>query len=155
MKNEKWEKVKLEDICLIERGGSPRPIKNYITNNTNGINWIKIGDANINSKYIDSTDEKIIKEGISRSRKVSIGDLILSNSMSFGRPCILNINGCIHDGWLVFSHLEKSRINKEYLYYILSSQIVKKQFQNEARGAIVKNLNIDIVKKNSDPITRT
>jgi len=140
-----WQTVKLDDLCLIERGGSPRPINHYLTNSQDGINWIKIGDAKINSKYIDSTTEKIIPAGVNYSRKVNVGDLILSNSMSYGRPYILNIDGCVHDGWLVFSDISNC-VDKEYLYYILSSAIVKKQFENEARGAIVKNLNIDIVK---------
>ena len=39
-----------------------------------------------------------------------------------------------------------STINKDYLYFVLSSAYIKEQFANEARGAIVKNLNIDIVK---------
>jgi restriction endonuclease S subunit len=73
--------------------------------------------------------------------------------MSFGRPYILNIDGCIHDGWLVFSNLSNN-ISKDYLYYILSSSIVKKQFENEARGAIVKNLNIDIVKEVIIPLPK-
>jgi type I restriction enzyme S subunit len=143
--SENWEKVKLEDLCLIERGGSPRPISNFLTKDLNGINWIKIGDAIINSKYINNTNEKIISEGSKYSRKVNKGDFILSNSMSFGRPYILNIDGCIHDGWLVLSDFS-DKINKDFLYYVLSSSIVKKHFESEARGAIVKNLNIDIVK---------
>jgi restriction endonuclease S subunit len=144
--NKEWKNIKLEDLCLIERGGSPRPIQNFITKDTNGINWIKIGDAKVNSKYIDSTNEKITSEGTKYSRKVKKGELILSNSMSFGRPYILNIDGCIHDGWLVLSDFSKN-IDRDFLYYVLSSSIVKEQFKNEARGAIVQNLNIDIVKK--------
>ena len=42
-KNWKW--VRLGKITYIERGGSPRPIKNYLTDSENGINWIKIGKA--------------------------------------------------------------------------------------------------------------
>jgi len=145
------ENVNLEDLCLIERGGSPRPIENYLTKDPHGINWIKIGDAKLNSKYIDSTNERIISEGSKHSRKVKKGDFILSNSMSFGRPYILNIDGCIHDGWLVLSDFS-NKINKDFLYYILSSSIIKKQFENEARGAIVRNLNIDIVKKVNIPL---
>jgi len=146
-----WKNVNLEDLCLIERGGSPRPIENFTTKDPNGINWIKIGDARVDSKYIDSTNERIINEGSKHSRKVKKGDFILSNSMSFGRPYILNIDGCIHDGWLVFSDFS-SIINKDYLYHVLSSSIIKKQFENAARGAIVRNLNIDIVKKVKIPL---
>ena len=56
---EGWEYKKLGEVCLIERGGSPRPITDFITDDANGVNWIKIGDATEGSKYISSTKEKI------------------------------------------------------------------------------------------------
>jgi len=149
--NNNFNTVKLGELSQIERGGSPRPIEHFLTKDIDGINWIKIGDAKKDSKFIESTAEKIIKEGAKHSRNVNIGDLILSNSMSFGRPYILNIEGCIHDGWLVFSCFS-SRINKLFLFYILSSSIVKNQFLSKASGAIVKNLNIDIVKNTEIPL---
>ena len=100
---ESWEWVRLGSICVIARGGSPRPIKQYLTDSPTGINWIKIGDSDKGRKYINQTKEKIIPEGVSKSRLVHKGDFLLTNSMSFGRPYILNVDGCIHDGWLVLS----------------------------------------------------
>ena len=96
-----WEWERLGNISTIARGGSPRPIKAYITNDANGVNWIKIGDTEKDGKYIFSTKEKIKPEGVSKSRFVKSGDFLLTNSMSFGRPYILKTEGCIHDGWLV------------------------------------------------------
>ena len=90
----------LGEIALIVRGASPRPIKNFITDDEDGVNWIKIGDVLPGSKYITNTKEKITQAGADKSRFVKKGDFILSNSMSFGRPYILEIDGCIHDGWL-------------------------------------------------------
>ena len=113
---EGWEVKKLGDVCIIERGGSPRPINAYLTDSADGINWIKIGDASEGSKYITSTKERIKPEGVKKSRMVHKGDFILSNSMSFGRPYILNIDGCIHDGWLVI-HDKNNVFDKSYLYY--------------------------------------
>lgn len=98
--NNCWKTSKLGELLLIERGGSPRPIESYISKDGTGYNWIKIGDAN-ETGYINNTQEKIIAIGLKKTRKVYKGDLILSNSMSFGRPYILNIDGCIHDGWLL------------------------------------------------------
>jgi type I restriction enzyme S subunit len=147
----KWRNIKLKEICRIGRGGSPRPIEAYLTNEKTGINWIKISDAKVNSKYIETTNEKILQSGASKSRMVKPGDFVLSNSMSFGRPYILKINGCIHDGWLVLEDISKD-MNQDFLYILLSSSAVKKQFENSARGAIVKNLNIDIVKEVTIPI---
>ena len=135
-----WQWVRLGEITSIARGGSPRPIQAYLTNDANGIPWIKIGDTQKNGKYINSTKEYIIPEGISKSRLVHKGDFLLTNSMSFGRPYILNIDGCIHDGWLVISNLFKV-LDNNFLYYLLSSNIIYVQFCTSVSGAVVKNLN--------------
>lgn len=146
-----WCWVRLGDICSIARGGSPRPIKDYITNNPNGINWIKIGDTNKDDKYINKATEKIKPDGIKKSRFVCPGDFLLTNSMSFGRPYILNIEGCIHDGWLVISQYEKL-FDKNFLFWALSSRFAYEQFCKKVSGAVVKNLNIDKVAKSIFPV---
>ena len=143
---EGWEYKKLGDVCTIERGGSPRPIADYITKSADGINWIKIGDAVEGSKYILFTKEKIRPEGIKKSRFVHKGDVILSNSMSFGKPYILGIDGCIHDGWLVL-HDNNNTFSKDYLYYVLSSPIMYSKFIQLAVGGVVNNLNSNIVRE--------
>lgn len=137
---EDWESTCFGENVKIYRGGSPRPIQDYITDSPYGINWIKIGDVGENDKYISSTQEKIIPEGVSKSREVHVGDFILSNSMSFGRPYILNIHGCIHDGWLTIQEY-KNTFYTEYLYYLLSSDLVYQQYISMAAGSSVKNLN--------------
>lgn len=139
-----WELLLLGKTAKVYRGGSPRPIQSYITNSSNGVNWIKIGDVRENDKYIYSTQEKIRPDGISMSREVHIGDFILSNSMSFGRPYILRTNGCIHDGWLTIQEYGQA-FSTEYLYYLLSSKIIYKQYIGMAAGSSVKNLNKDKV----------
>ncbi len=141
-----WKWVRLNDIANIERGGSPRPIADFLTKNQDGVNWIKIGDTKKGDKYIESAKEKIIPEGVKYSCFVHAGDFLLTNSMSFGRPYILKINGCIHDGWLVFSNI-LSCISSEYLYYLLSSSFIYNAFTLSAAGSTVKNLNIDRVKE--------
>lgn len=145
LSNCKWDMVKLGDVCNIARGGSPRPIQDYITNNPNGLNWLKIGDIKENAKYIYSTFEKIKPEGLSKTRQVNKGDFILSNSMSFGRPYIMQISACIHDGWLALQDISP-KLNKDFLYHILSSEVVKQQFLKYAVGSTVKNLKSDTVK---------
>ena len=138
-----WETKTLGDICDIERGGSPRPIDAFITNDPDGINWIKIGDTKNVTKYITKTEQKIRPEGAKRSRMVYDGDFILSNSMSFGRPYIMKTAGCIHDGWLV---LRQPKIDQDYLYHVLSSDLVFDQFDRLAAGSTVRNLNIGLAK---------
>ncbi len=139
-----WEWVRLGSICEIARGGSPRPIKQYLTDAPDGVNWIKISDSDIGGKYINQTKEKIVPEGVSKSRLVHKGDFLLTNSMSFGRPYILNVDGCIHDGWLVLSGYDGC-YEKDFLYYMLSSRFAYYQFCDIVSGAVVKNLNSDKV----------
>ncbi len=148
---ETWEWVKLGNVCVIARGGSPRPIKDYITTSEDGINWIKIGDTQKNGKYISSTAEKIIPAGVSKSRMVHKGDFLLTNSMSFGRPYILKIDGCIHDGWLVISQ-QSEVFDQDYLYWVLSSSYAYSQFCGRVSGAVVKNLNSDKVANSVFPL---
>ena len=139
-----WEWVRLGSVLEIARGGSPRPIQQYLTTDPDGINWIKIGDTDKGGKYIYKTKEKIRPEGVTKSRMVHSGDFLLTNSMSFGRPYILKTDGCIHDGWLVLSN-RFDCYSVDFLYYILSSPFAYYQFCDSVSGAVVKNLNSDKV----------
>jgi len=130
---------------------SKKRIQKYLTEEPNGINWIKIGDTKGVDKYICKTKQKIIPEGARRSRFVKEGDFILSNSMSFGRPYIMKTSGCIHDGWLVL-RAKKPNIDQNYLYFVLSSDLIFKQFDNLAAGSTVRNLNIGLVKQVRIPL---
>ena len=143
---EGWAWCRLGEIADIARGGSPRPIEDFVTDEANGINWIKIGDTAPESKYIISAKEKIKPEGKKHSRFVHAGDFLLTNSMSFGRPYILKINGCIHDGWLVFADI-RNYLLKDFLYYGLSSQYIYSSFSLVAAGSTVKNLKANTVKQ--------
>ncbi len=140
-----WENIELGSVCEVVRGGSPRPIINYITNDQDGVNWLKIGDVKETDKYFTHAAERIKRSGIPKTREVQAGDLILSNSMSFGRAFITLIDGYIHDGWLRL-RCNEERLNKEYLYYFLTSDLAQNQFKAVATGSVVNNLKSDTVK---------
>ncbi|BDB15003.1 MULTISPECIES: restriction endonuclease subunit S [Acidithiobacillus] len=140
-----WETKRLEDFAVIVRGGSPRPIDEFITNDANGLNWLKIGDIDKESKFVINTQEKVIPAALTKTRVVNPGDLILSNSMSFGRPYILEIKTCIHDGWIAVSEIDAT-IDRDYIYYLMMTSISQKYFSNNAAGSGVQNLNVDIIK---------
>jgi len=148
---EGWRWDRLGNVSIIARGGSPRPIESYITDDENGINWIKIGDTEKDGKYIFKTKEKIKPEGLSKSRYVESGDFLLTNSMSFGRPYILRTDGCIHDGWLVIGNID-TVFNQDFLYYALSSYFMYQTLSLLAAGSTVKNLKSDTVKSVLFPI---
>ena len=139
------------EVATIVRGASPRPIQSYITDDENGVPWIKIGDVPVGSKYITGTAEKITEEGSKKSRHINPGDFVLSNSMSFGRPYISKIHGCIHDGWLSISNFEDSFV-PDFLYHLLSSTTIQNTLAQKASRGTVQNLNADIVKSLELPI---
>ena len=140
-----WPLVPIGEVCIIERGASPRPIHDFITDAPDGVNWIKIGDAEIGAKYITTTKERVTPEGAEKSRRVKPGDFILSNSMSFGRPYVMATDGCIHDGWLLLRD-QSPLLDQDFLYNILGSDRVFAQFKQAATGGVVNNLNSEIVR---------
>lgn len=140
-----WKSHTLGELVTIDRGSSPRPIKDYITTDENGVNWIKIGDTKEGEKYIRTTKERITKEGSKKSRKVTPGDFILSNSMSLGRAYIVEIEGYVHDGWFILRLPEN--IDKNYFYYLLSSSQLQTQFSSLAVGGVVQNIRSELVKQ--------
>jgi len=148
---EGWMWCRLGEFNIIARGGSPRPIKKFLTDSEDGVNWIKIGDTEKGGKYIYATQEKITKDGIKHSRFVNRDDFILTNSMSYGRPYILKTDGCIHDGWLLIS-IEKQLLDIDFVYYLLSSGFMYNQFSNAAVGSTVKNLKSETVQKIPFPL---
>lgn len=113
--------------------------------------WIKIGDVVPGGKYITTTAEDVTEAGAAKSRRIYPGDFVLSNSMSFGRPYISKIEGCIHDGWLSISDFEESFV-PDFLYHLLRSASVQSEFSRRAGAGTVKNLNADIVKSIPVPL---
>ena len=139
-----WEQRKFSDLVQIERGGSPRPIDDFITDSPDGLNWVKIGDAPAQGNYITKTAEKIKPEGLSKTREVHPGDLILSNSMSFGKPYIMGIDGCIHDGWLLIRNTYKA-FDLTFLCHLLGTPQMIILYKSLAAGSTVNNLNKELV----------
>ena len=139
-----YQQVKLGDEFKLYRGSSPRPIINYISNNNSDPYWIKIGDMPENGYIVNSIKEHISIEGAKKSRRVYKGDMILSNSMSFGKPYILNVDGFIHDGWFVIRNYERS-FDRDYLRYLLASPTVQKRYSQIAAGGVVLNISSDLV----------
>ena len=144
--------IPLGNICKIARGASPRPIRSFLSQDSfASVPWIKIGDIDPAGKYVTKTSQYIRPSGVEKSREVFPGDFLLSNSMSFGRPYISKIYGCIHDGWLKLSDFEKTFL-PDYLYHLLRSSQVQLQFQASVGSGTVSNLNSLAVSKVMVPV---
>ncbi|MDQ0640117.1 type I restriction enzyme S subunit [Pedobacter sp. W3I1] len=148
-----WESKRFSECIVLYRGSSPRPIQEFLTTSPDGVNWIKIGDTkNAENNIIKSVEEKITRLGAKKSRKVVSGELILANSMSFGKTYLLEIDGCIYDGWFVLREFEKY-FDKKYLLQVLNSEYMQIQFTKLAAGGIVQNISSEIVYSSLLPYT--
>jgi type I restriction enzyme, S subunit len=139
-----WEVGSFETFIKLYRGSSPRPIQKFLIKK-GGVNWIKIGDTkNADGFKIHSVEEQITHEGAQMSRVVTVGELILANSMSYGKTYEVEIDGCIYDGWFVMREYEEY-FDKYFLLQQLNSDNMQKQYLALAAGGIVQNISSDIV----------
>lgn len=136
-----WKRHTLGDFIVVKRGGSPRPIKDFMAEH--GLPWLKIADATSEqSPYIFETREFIEPEGLRKTVKLEPGALILSNSATPGLPKFLEIETCIHDGWLYFP--EKSSLSDQFLYFYFLN--LREFLVSQGNGSIFTNLKTDIVR---------
>lgn len=137
-----WTAATVSDVVTVTRGASPRPIQNYMS--LKGMPWVKISDASLScSKYLFETAQYIIQEGVSHSRMVTPGMMIVSNSASPGLPMIMEITACVHDGWLIID--DYKQVTQEYMYYYFLSE--RQSLISSSNGSVFNNLKTDIVKK--------
>ena len=141
---EGWELKRLEDEVTIIRGASPRPIDEFMSKDNTGKPWVKISDATAcPTRYLFETNEYISQLGVSKSREVKTGTLILSNSASPGLPRLMMIDACVHDGWLIFK--DYKNITKEILVEFLIFN--KKDIVSSSNGSVFNNLKTEILKE--------
>jgi type I restriction enzyme S subunit len=144
-KDGEWELKPFSKYIKLYRGSSPRPIIEYQTQGVDGVNWIKIGDTgSVTDFVIRSVSEKITPKGAEKSRAVKRGELILANSMSYGSTYLLEIEGCIYDGWFVLREYDEV-FDKQFLLQLLNSEFMQNQYKKLAAGGIVQNISSEIV----------
>lgn len=135
-----WTNAPLGSFVEIKRGGSPRPIQNFLSDS--GLRWLKISDVtSLSSPFVLEIKEHIKEEGLRKTVYLHAGELVLSNSATPGIPKILDVDTCIHDGWLYFP---KSELSKYYLYLFFKH--IRKELVSLGNGSVFTNLKTDILK---------
>lgn len=135
-----WENAPLGSFVEIKRGGSPRPIQDFLSDS--GLRWLKISDVtSLSSPFVLEIKEHIKEEGLRKTVFLHAGELVLSNSATPGIPKILDVDTCIHDGWLYFP---KSELSKYYLYLFFKH--IRKELVALGNGSVFTNLKTDILK---------
>ena len=141
-----WTNAPLGSFVEIKRGGSPRPIQDYLSDS--GLRWLKISDVtSLSSPFVLEIKEHIKEEGLRKTVFLHAGELVLSNSATPGIPKILDVDTCIHDGWLYFP---KSELSKYYLYLFFKR--IRQELVSLGNGSVFTNLKTDILK--AFPVTK-
>ena len=135
-----WVTESLGNRVVIKRGGSPRPIQDFLSDA--GYRWLKISDVtSIDSPFITRIKEHIRESGITKTVLLKAGALVLSNSATPGIPKFLDVDSCIHDGWLYFLN---SELSGEFLYLLFAH--IRPQLVSLGNGSVFTNLKTDILK---------
>lgn len=135
--------VPLGELCKIQSGGTPsRSSKNYWESGT--IPWVKISD--IKGKHLKTTEEYITEDGLENSsaKIFPSGTILYTIFATLGEVCILDIDAATNQA-VAGIQLESDRVEKDYLYYYLSS--LKSIVNNIGRGVAQNNINMAILRE--------
>ena len=135
-------KYRLDELSVIKRGGSPRPITDYLANE--GLPWLKISDFNYGERYVYNSHEFIIPKGLNKTKLVKKNTLIVTNSATPGIPIFLGKDMCLHDGFLYFESIS-DKVLPMYLYYFLLKQ--RDFLKSQGNGSIFINLKKEILER--------
>jgi len=130
----------IDAIARIRRGASPRPIDDsrYFGGD---VGWVRIVDVTRSSRFLRQTEQYLSPLGESLSVRVKPGDLIMSICGTIGRPIILDMQACIHDGFVQFFDIVGA--DASFLYYAL--QHAEPAFRAMGQPGTQTNLNTSLV----------
>lgn len=140
---------KLEDICEIASGGTPKRSEDSYWKNGK-IPWLKISD--IKSKYVDKSEEHITQKGLDNSsaKLFKKGTIIYTIFATVGEVAILNIDATTNQAIAGLTIKDSAQINPSYLFYFLKS--IKKQMHLLSRGVAQNNINLSVLRQIKVPI---
>ncbi|MHB9100611.1 MAG: N-6 DNA methylase [Sulfuricella sp.] len=139
-----WPIVRFESLCEIVRGSSPRPQGDprYFQG---PVPRLMVADLTRDGMRVTPQIDSLTEEGAAKSRPMKAGSVVMAVSGNPGLPAILNVDACVHDGFVGFRLLDTSQISAEFLYYVL---LWKKEAHGlQSFGAVFKNLTTDQIRE--------
>ncbi len=129
-----WRWVKLGDVCTVITGTTPkRSESKYYGGKTP---WIKPGDLAKNI-YVSSSDEYLTKEGISQSKLLPAGSVLVSCIGNIGKTAIADCPLCTNQQ--INSLVPSQRINSLFLYFLIKE--IQPKIENLATTSLVPIIN--------------
>lgn len=143
-----WEKLSINEICTLVRGSSPRP-KGDRRYYGGKIPRLMVSDVTRDGMYTTPQVDTLTEAGAKLSRPMKKGEVVMAVSGNPGLPTILDVDACIHDGFVGFRELSNKLI-PEFLYFVLFNQ--KENNNSQSVGAVFKNLTTDQIKEFIIPV---
>lgn len=137
-----WQKVQLGKAARIRRGASPRPIDDPRWFAESGPGWVRISDVTRSKGRLQETEQYLSQDGANRSVRVSHGDVIMSICATIGEPIIVDMDACIHDGFVVFDEYRGS-LDREFFLHLLRK--LTPVFKSSGQVGTQANINTGIV----------
>ena len=139
-----WDKFKLNEICLIKNGGTPKTkIESYWGGD---IKWLTPKDmGKINGKFASDSERKISNDGLKNSsaKLIPSESLILSCRAPIGHVFINKVEMSFNQGCKGLVINENEKVNVEYLYYFLLSS--KKLLNDLGTGTTFKEISSKVL----------
>ncbi|WP_197412471.1 restriction endonuclease subunit S [Novosphingobium sp. Fuku2-ISO-50] len=145
-----WPLVALGSLARVKRGASPRPIQDPKWFSDEGHGWVRISDVTASDRVLLQTTQYLSDAGRAASVEIIPGDLIMSICATIGRPLFSGIHACIHDGFVAFKQIDRSRLDPTYLYFVLQGLTL--HFEAQSQPGTQRNLNSSLVGTTEIPL---
>ncbi|MFY8284371.1 restriction endonuclease subunit S [Pseudoalteromonas sp. SSMSWG5] len=148
----KFPVSRIDNICKIVRGSSPRP-KGDPKYYGPGVPRLMVADLTRDGKYVTPMIDSLTVEGAKKSRFTSKGTVVMAVSGNVGLTSILAIDACIHDGFIAFNELDEEKVKPEFLQELM--MFLKVTHSTRQAGAIFQNLTTSQIKEMEIPLPPT
>lgn len=143
MTPEGWCETTIGQLTQVRRGASPRPIQDPRWFSDSGPGWVRISDVSRAKRILTATEQRLSDEGAAKSVRLRPGDLVLSIAATIGKPIVLGIDACIHDGFVYFPDLDTRLVSPLFLYYFFQHK--QADLAGQGQHGTQKNINTGIV----------
>ncbi len=147
-----WPTMRVEEICTIVRGSSPRP-QGDPRYYGGPVPRLMVADLTRDGKRVTPSIDSLTEEGAKKSRPIKAGTVVMAVSGNVGLTSVLAINACIHDGFIAFKELDESKVKAAFLCELM--MFLKSTHASRQAGAIFQNLTTSQIKEMDIPIPPT
>jgi type I restriction enzyme S subunit len=144
-----WDMKKIEDLCDLVRGSSPRP-KGDPRYYGGPVKRLMVEDITRDGRNVTPSIDTLTAEGAKLSRPCLAGTVVMVVSGNVGLTAKLRVDACIHDGFVGFQHLKTKLIRPDFL--VLTLEMLKVTHERLKAGAIWQNLTTTQVKTMDIPL---